>query len=96
MASDFLRLLQHPTRGPDELKDVAGSTIPPPPALTDERLILRDRQTGRPIPNLRYVAFFDDGRQFDGVTDEHGWTALIESDKEETLYFVFFQDDEPA
>ncbi|TFW31585.1 hypothetical protein [Massilia horti] len=68
------------------------STIPLPPVRTDERLVVRDRQTDEPLPNVRYVAHLNDGRRFDGVTDEHGCTALIVSDKEEPVYFVFFHD----
>jgi type VI secretion system secreted protein VgrG len=44
---------------------------------TDERLVLRDQQTGDPIPNQRFKAYLENGSTFDGVTDEYGRTAII-------------------
>jgi type VI secretion system secreted protein VgrG len=43
---------------------------------TDERLVLRHRQTRKPVPNRRYIAHLEDGRTIEGVSDENGRTAL--------------------
>jgi type VI secretion system secreted protein VgrG len=46
---------------------------------TDERLVLRHLQTREPIPDQRYIAHLDDGRIVEGISDEHGRTALVQS-----------------
>jgi type VI secretion system secreted protein VgrG len=47
---------------------------------TDERLVLRHLQTREPIPGQRYIAHLEDGRTVEGTSDEHGRTALVQSD----------------
>lgn len=44
---------------------------------TDERVIVREQQTGRPIPGMRYTAKFEDGRVESGVTDAEGRTQVF-------------------
>ena len=51
-----------------------------PKVNTDERLVLRHMQTREPIPSQRYIAYLDDGKTIEGVSDEHGRTALLQSD----------------
>ncbi len=55
---------------------------------TDERLVLRHLQTREPIPGQRYIAQLEDGRTVEGTSDEHGRTALVQSD---TLGAVRFE-----
>lgn len=45
---------------------------------TDERIIVREQQTGRPIKGMRYTARFEDGRVESGVTDDHGYTQVFQ------------------
>lgn len=47
---------------------------------TDERLVLRHLQTREPIPGQRYIAHLADGRTVEGTSDQHGRTALVQSD----------------
>jgi type VI secretion system secreted protein VgrG len=46
---------------------------------TDERLVLRHMQTRDPIPHQRYIAHLEDGSTIDGISDEGGRTALVNS-----------------
>jgi type VI secretion system secreted protein VgrG len=54
---------------------------------TDERLVLRHLQTREPIPGQRYIAHLEDGRTVEGTSDEHGRTALVQSDTLGTVRF---------
>lgn len=47
---------------------------------TNERLVLRHLQTREPIPSQRYIAHLDDGKTIEGISDEHGRTALVQGD----------------
>jgi type VI secretion system secreted protein VgrG len=53
----------------------------------DERLVLRHLQTREPIPAQRYIAHLEDGRTVEGVSDEHGRTALVQSDSLGPVHF---------
>jgi type VI secretion system secreted protein VgrG len=60
--------------GSPQTLDFAASKI-----RTDERLVLRHLQTREPIPNQRYIAHLEDGSAIDGISDEDGRTALVQS-----------------
>lgn len=47
--------------------------------LTDERLVLFDRQTGLPVKGRRYIARHEDGTMVEGVTDDEGRTSILKS-----------------
>ena len=63
-----------PGGGTPSTLDFAASKI-----RADERLVLRHLQTREPIPNQRYIAHLEDGSTIDGVSDEDGRTALVQS-----------------
>ncbi|MET0983516.1 MAG: type VI secretion system Vgr family protein [Telluria sp.] len=60
--------------GSPQTLDFAASKI-----RTDERLVLRHLQTREPIPHQRYIAHLEDGSTMDGISDEDGRTALVQS-----------------
>jgi len=64
-----------PVGGNPSAPDLGASAI-----HTDERLVLRHLQTREPIPAQRYIAHLEDGRTIEGMSDEHGRTALVHSD----------------
>jgi type VI secretion system secreted protein VgrG len=45
----------------------------------DERVVLRQEQTGEPVPNRRYTVHLDNGDQVEGVTDDKGRTSGLAS-----------------
>jgi type VI secretion system secreted protein VgrG len=55
----------------------AGVRMPTSHLHTDEYVVLRHQQTGKPVPNQRYKATFEDGRTVTGRTDEQGRTSLL-------------------
>jgi type VI secretion system secreted protein VgrG len=59
--------------GPASLAEAKGDL------LTDERLVLFDRQTGLPVKGRRYVAKHEDGTMVEGVTDDEGRTSILKS-----------------
>ncbi|QOY96443.1 type VI secretion system tip protein VgrG [Massilia sp. UMI-21] len=64
-----------PGSGDPSAPDFARSSL-----KTTERLVLRHLQTREPIPFQNYIAHLSDGRTVEGVSDEHGRTALVLSD----------------
>jgi type VI secretion system secreted protein VgrG len=58
---------------PDGLAEAKGDL------LTDERLVLFDRQTGLPVKGRRYIARHEDGTTVEGVTDDEGRTSILKS-----------------
>jgi type VI secretion system secreted protein VgrG len=67
----------------------ASLNLPSTKIRTDERVVLRQEQTGEPIPNLRYRAHLVDGRLIEGVTDDVGRTSLAVSDAIGDIHFDF-------
>lgn len=59
---------------------------------TDERLVLQQLQTRQPIPHQRYIAHLSDGQSIQGVSDEHGRTALVVSDMVGPVRFELLPD----
>jgi len=59
---------------------------------TDERLVLQHLQTRQPIPHQRYIAHLSDGQTIEGVSDEHGRTALVVSDTIGPVRFELLPD----
>jgi type VI secretion system secreted protein VgrG len=57
----------------------AALNLPSTKMQTDERLVLRHKQTRKPVPNQRYIAHLEDGRTVEGVSDEQGRTSLARS-----------------
>ncbi|WP_255754700.1 type VI secretion system Vgr family protein [Massilia sp. erpn] len=57
----------------------AGLTFPRTDLNTDERVVLRDRQTLLPLKNQAYTARHEDGSEAKGITDGEGGTHLIKS-----------------
>lgn len=67
--------------------DPAGLRFSDASLRTDERLVLRHLQTRAAIPHQRYIAHLSDGRKIQGVSDEHGRTALVLSDTLGPVHF---------
>lgn len=59
---------------------------------TDERLVLQHLQTRQPIPHQRYIAHLSDGQTIQGVSDEHGRTALVVGDTVGPVRFELLPD----
>jgi type VI secretion system secreted protein VgrG len=59
--------------------DPAGLALPHTEVETDERIVVIDRQTGRPAKGRRYVARHEDGTTIEGVTDDEGRTSILQS-----------------
>jgi type VI secretion system secreted protein VgrG len=57
-----------------------GLKLPSARLQTDEYVVLRHQQTGKPVPNQRYTATLEDGRTVTGRTDETGKTSLLIGD----------------
>ncbi|WP_229508078.1 DUF2345 domain-containing protein [Massilia sp. Dwa41.01b] len=47
--------------------------------VADERFLVIDRQTGKPAKGQRYVARHQDGTTIEGVTDDEGFTAVLQT-----------------
>jgi type VI secretion system secreted protein VgrG len=74
----------------------AGVRMPTSHLHTDEYVVLRHQQTGRPVPNQRYKATFEDGRTVTGRTDEQGRTSLLIGEMIGDVDMAFLPDDDPA
>jgi type VI secretion system secreted protein VgrG len=72
-----------------------GLKLPKAQLRTDEYAVLRNQQTGAPVPNQRYKATLEDGRVVTGRTDELGRTSLLIADMIGDITFAFLPD-EPA
>jgi type VI secretion system secreted protein VgrG len=57
----------------------AALDLPHTEVETDERIVVMDRQTGRPAKGRRYVARHEDGTTIEGVTDDEGRTSILQS-----------------
>lgn len=60
---------------------------------TDERMVLRDRQTGQPLRNRRYSAQLENGNTINGVTDDAGRTTLFVDDAMGAVSVHLFGDE---
>jgi type VI secretion system secreted protein VgrG len=56
-----------------------GLDLPRTQLETDERVVVVDRQTGLPAKGRRYVARHEDGTTIEGVTDDEGRTAVLQT-----------------
>jgi type VI secretion system secreted protein VgrG len=56
-----------------------GLDLPHTTLQTDERVVVIDRQTGRPAKGRRYIARHEDGTTIEGVTDDEGRTEILKS-----------------
>lgn len=56
-----------------------GLDLPRTELETDERVVVFDRQTGLPAKGRRYVARHEDGTTIEGVTDDEGRTAVLQT-----------------
>jgi type VI secretion system secreted protein VgrG len=56
-----------------------GLDLPRTQLETDERVVVIDRQTGLPAKGRRYVARHEDGTTIEGVTDDEGRTAVLQT-----------------
>nr|WP_307727967.1 type VI secretion system Vgr family protein [Massilia terrae] len=57
----------------------AGLDLPHTQLETDERVVVIDKQTGKPARGRRYVAQHEDGTTIEGVTDDEGRTSVLQS-----------------
>ncbi len=57
----------------------AGLGLPQTQLETDERVVVIDKQTGKPARGRRYVAQHEDGTTIEGVTDDEGRTSVLQS-----------------
>jgi type VI secretion system secreted protein VgrG len=73
-----------------------GVRMPTSHLHTDEYVVLRHQQTGRPVPNQRYKATFEDGRTVTGRTDAQGRTSLLIGEMIGDVDMAFLPDDDPA
>src|SRR5690606_23022868 len=53
--------------------------------LFDEGFVLKDRTTGKPLPNVRYRLLLKDGSYLHGITDAFGRTQVVGSAESEEL-----------
>jgi type VI secretion system secreted protein VgrG len=74
----------------------AGVRMPTSHLHTDEYVVLRHQQTGKPVPNQRYKATFEDGRTVTGRTDEQGRTSLLIGEMIGDVDMAFLPDDDTA
>ena len=73
-----------------------GVRMPTSHLHTDEYVVLRHQQTGKPVPNQRYKATFEDGRTVTGRTDAQGRTSLLIGEMIGDVDMAFLPDDGPA
>lgn len=73
-----------------------GVRMPTSHLHTDEYVVLRHQQTGKPVPNQRYKATFEDGRTVTGRTDEQGRTSLLIGEMIGDVDMAFLPDDDMA
>ena len=66
---------------------------PEPPKLTT--IVLHDEETGKPIPNQRFVMVMPDGSELTGTLDEEG-KAEIEADASGDIIFPDVHNPRPA
>lgn len=71
----------------------AALNLPSTKVRTDERVVLRDEQTGEPMRNQRYRAHLADGRTSEGTTDDMGRTSLAVSEEMGNILFDFLSDE---
>jgi type VI secretion system secreted protein VgrG len=57
----------------------AGLVLPHTQLETDERVVVIDRQTGKPACGRRYIARHEDGTTIEGVTDDEGRSSILQS-----------------
>lgn len=57
----------------------AGLELPHTELETDERVVVVDKQTGKPARGRRYVVQHEDGTTIEGVTDDEGRTGILRS-----------------
>ncbi|BDT60486.1 hypothetical protein MasN3_39800 [Massilia varians] len=74
----------------------AALNLPKSKIRTNERAVLRHRQTGEPIAGQRYSVQLDDGSTVDGTTDEQGRSALFVDDLIRVAKVTFFRDESGA
>jgi len=72
-----------------------GVRLPTSHLHTDEYVVLRHQQTGKPVPNQRYQATFEDGRTVTGRTDAQGRTSLLIGEMIGDVAMTFLPD-QPA
>jgi type VI secretion system secreted protein VgrG len=73
-----------------------GVRMPTSHLHTDEYVVLRHQQTGKPVPNQRYKATFEDGRTVTGRTDQQGRTSLLIGEMIGDVDMAFLPDDDTA
>ncbi len=73
-----------------------GVRMPTSHLHTDEYVVLRHQQTGKPVPNQRYKATFEDGRTVTGRTDDQGRTSLLIGEMIGDVAMAFLPDDDTA
>lgn len=69
-----------------------GLKLPSARLQTDEYVVLHHQQTGKPVPNQRYLAKLEDGRTVTGRTDETGKTSLLIGDMIGDVAITFLPD----
>lgn len=70
-----------------------GVRLPTSHLHTDEYVVLRHQQTGKPVPNQPYRATFEDGRTVTGRTDAQGRTSLLVGDMIGDVAMTFLPDE---
>jgi type VI secretion system secreted protein VgrG len=68
---------QHVISGPQGATP-KGVNLPKSELQTDELFVLRNRNSGGPMPDKRYRIVLDSGRVIEGVSDSDGKTSLLE------------------
>lgn len=69
-----------------------GLNLPTSIFTTDEKFVLRMRNSGLPVAGRRYCLELDDGTRFEGRTDEQGQTSLAEADAVRIARLTVFDD----
>ena len=70
-----------------------GLKLPSSRLQTDEYVVLLHQQTGKPVPNQRYMAQLENGKVVTGRTDEMGRTSLLLGEMIGDVAITFLRDD---
>ena len=57
--------------------------------MYDEQFVVKDEHSGTPVPFTAYRIVTGDGKEYRGMTDEHGQTARISKNKADSIKLFF-------
>jgi type VI secretion system secreted protein VgrG len=86
---------EHDHLGPGDATP-EGLHLPTAHLHTDEYVVLRNLQTGAPVPNQRYKVTLANGKIVTGRTDAEGRTSLLVGEMIGDVHVAYLPDDEPS